>query len=115
MNGKITESDMRLLVSKNLKRFRALQNYSQLSLALDAGLASNYINDIEKCKKSASLVTIAKLSSALKIQPHLFFMPEDLPDNTRIYVDAFRDDLQRYVSNWTGPYLSSGNEKKNKK
>ena len=105
MDKKFTEGDMRLLVSKNLKRIRLQQNYSQLGLAEFADLASNYINDIESCKKSVSLETIAKLSTALQIEPHLFFMPVEVADNTQIYLNALRVDIQRYVNNWTESYL----------
>ncbi|MCL2318717.1 MAG: helix-turn-helix domain-containing protein [Treponema sp.] len=112
MREKITESDIRLLVSRNLKRLRTLQNYSQLRLGLDADLSANFINDLEKCHKSASLETIAKLSTALKVEPHLFFMSDEVPGDTQIYMSAFKNDLQRYVNNWTDSYLPSEQEKK---
>ena len=111
MHGKITEDDIRLLVSKSLKRFRSLQNYSQMSLAEAADLSSNYINEIENCIKSASLETIAKLATALQVEPHQFFMPEDIADSTLLYLNAFKEDLQRYVNNWTEPYLPPEDEK----
>ena len=112
MNEEITESYIRFLVSKNLKWLRESQNYSQLGLAEDADLSSNFINNIENCEKSASLETIAKLSTALKVAPHMFFMPEDAPDNAQIYMNAFKEDIQRYVNNWTEPYLPPEREKK---
>ena len=102
---KITESYVRLLVSKNLKRLRALQNVSQLNLALDTGLSHNFINDIEKCKKGISLNTIAKLSAALKVEPNQFFLSEKVPDNMLVYVSDFNDSLQKLVKELSEPYL----------
>ncbi|MDR2134691.1 MAG: helix-turn-helix domain-containing protein [Treponema sp.] len=111
--GKITEEHVRLLVSKNLKRLRALQNVSQLSLALDAGLTQNFINDIENCKKGISAKTLAKLSSALDAEPHQFFLPENLGgDQMQIYVRDFNDSLSKMVGELTGHYLPDKNRKK---
>jgi transcriptional regulator with XRE-family HTH domain len=95
---KITEEYVRFLVSKNLKRLRALQNISQLSLALDAGLTHNFINDIENCKKGISARSLAKLSSALDVEPHQLFLPENMDDDQmRIYVQDFNDSLSKIV------------------
>ncbi|MDR2479590.1 MAG: helix-turn-helix domain-containing protein [Treponema sp.] len=105
----ISESYVRLLVSKNLKRLRALQNISQLSLAIKAGLTHNFINDIENCKKGISAKTLAKLSSSLKAEPHQFFLPEDMSnDRMLIYVNDFNDSLQKVVKELTEQYLPQG-------
>ena len=112
MYGKITEGDLRLLVSKNLRRLRSLQNYSQMGLAEAAGLSPNFINEMENNMKSASMETIAKLATALKVEPYQFFIPEEIADSTQIYISAFKNDLQRYVNNWTDSYLTSEQEKK---
>jgi transcriptional regulator with XRE-family HTH domain len=110
---KITEKYIRLLVSKNLKRLRALQNISQLKLALSADLTHNFVNDIENCKKGISAKTLAKLSSALGAEPHQFFLPENLPDNQmQIYVRDFNDSLTKMVGELTEHYLPPKNKKK---
>ena len=102
----VNESYVRLLVSKNLKRLRSLQNISQLGLALDAGLTHNFINDIENCKKGISAKTLAKLSIALKVEPHQFFLPEDMSNNRMlVYVSDFNDSLQKVVKELTEQYL----------
>jgi len=108
MKEVINENYVRLLVSKNLKRLRALQNISQLGLALNAGLTHNFINDIENCKKGISAKTLAKLSVALKVEPHQFFLPEDMSSNKMlIYVHDFNDSLQKVVKELTEQYLPS--------
>ena len=105
MKEKITEDYVRFLVSKNLKRLRSLQNMSQLSLALKAGLTHNFVNDIENSKKGVSVKTLAKLSAALDVDPHQFFLPDDMVNNLRVYVNDFNDSLQKLVQDLTEQYL----------
>ena len=106
MNEIITENYVRLLIGKNLKRLRTLYSRSQLNLALDSGLTHNFINDIENGKKGVSIKTLAKLSSALNVDPHQFFLPEeDMLAHMKIYVNDFNDSLQRMVKELTEQYL----------
>jgi transcriptional regulator with XRE-family HTH domain len=106
MKENVNENYVRILVSKNLKRIRSLQNISQLGLALNAGLTHNFINDIENCKKGISAKTLAKLSVALNVEPHQFFLPEDMSDNKMlVYINDFNDSLQKVVKELTKQYL----------
>ena len=99
---------MRLLVSKNLKRLRSVQNISQLGLALNAGLTHNFINDIENCKKGMSTKTLAKLCAALQVEPFQFYLPDDMRDSKmQTYLTDFNDSLQKVVKDLAGHYLSS--------
>jgi transcriptional regulator with XRE-family HTH domain len=93
------EGDIRLLFAKNLKRLREQQNISQLTLAGMAGLTHNFINDIENCNKWFSAKTLAKLASALKVQPYQFFLDEDQwdSDERNIYLDNISDAFQKWV------------------
>ncbi|MDR0324147.1 MAG: helix-turn-helix transcriptional regulator [Treponema sp.] len=107
MANKITEQYIYKLISSNIKRHRSLQNISQLSLALSAGLTHNFINDIENCKKGVSAKTLAKLSTALNVEPHQFFLPEDMSNNDlMIYVKDFNDSLQKVVGDLAAQYLA---------
>jgi len=106
MTETINEKYVRSLVSKNLRRLRALQNISQLSLALNTGLTHNFINDIENCKKGISGKTLAKLANALDAKPHQFFLPDELVNNSmKIYVSDFNDSLQKIIKDLTAQYL----------
>jgi transcriptional regulator with XRE-family HTH domain len=114
MTENINENYVRLLVSKNLRRLRSLQNISQLSLAMNTGLTHNFINDIENCKKGISANTLAKLSIALKAEPHQFFLPEGLSnDRMKTYINEFNDSLYKVVTELTARYLHV--EQKNEK
>jgi len=104
---RISENYVRLLVSRNLKRLRSMQNMSQLGLAHTAGLTHNFINDIENCKKGVSAKTLAKLSIALNVEPHQFFLPENMSNNKmQVYVSDFNDSLQKIVKELTDQYLA---------
>ena len=103
---KIDESYVRGLVSRNLRRLRLIQNISQLSLASSAGITHNFINDIENCKKGISAKTLAKLSVALEVEPHQFFLPDNMTDNeVKLYVSDFNDSLQKIVKDLTRHYI----------
>ena len=103
---RINESYVRDLVSRNLRRLRLLQNISQLGLAASAGITHNFVNDIENCKKGISAKTLAKLSVALNVEPHQFYLPVGMADNnTKLYVSDFNDSLQKIVKDLTQHYI----------
>lgn len=103
-------SNLRALLSANLKWFRSLQNISQLSLATRAGLTHNFINDIENCKRWVSPQTITKLATVLKIEPYQLFLPEmkaEEPRSRRFsdYLDDFTDSLHDMMTELRRKYL----------
>ena len=73
------EYDVRKLLATNLKRARLNRGLSQLALANEAGMAHNFINDIEHEKKWASPETLERLCKVLGVKPHHLFVPEDDP------------------------------------
>jgi transcriptional regulator with XRE-family HTH domain len=112
MKETVSENYIRVLVSKNLKRLRTLQNLSQLGLAAHAGLTHNFINDIENCKKGISAKTLAKLSAALNVEPHQLFLPDGVSnDKLQIYVNDFNDSLQKVVKDLTAKYIPAEQKK----
>ena len=114
MEKKIDEKYIRQLVSKNLKRLRTLHGLSQLGLSVNAGIAHNFINDVENGRKGVSIKTLAKLSAALNVEPHQFFLPDNMTNNTaHLYVHDFNDMLQKMVKDLTAYYIPS--ESKNGK
>ena len=66
--------NIRSIFSTNMKRLRRLLNMSQMDLAAEADLALNFISDLENGKKWLSPETLGKLSIALKVAPHQFFV-----------------------------------------
>ena len=109
----INEEYIRRLISINLRRLRTLQNLSQLSLAVNSGVTHNFINDVENCKKGVSVKTLAKLSSALNVEPHQFFLPDGMSnDKVLMYVNDFNDSLQKMVKDLTAQYIPSERKKR---
>ena len=101
---------IRSLFSRNLKRLRNIANLSQLSLANDAGLTHNFINDIENGKKWVSAETIAKLAIALKAEPYQFFISETKWNDQgaeifSLYLDDFSDSFLKMVKEYRSRYL----------
>ena len=107
---KENEINIRGLFSRNLKRLRNIANYSQLTLANEAGLTHNFINDIENGKKWVSAETIAKLATALRAEPYQFFISdskwnEQGAEIFSLYLDDFSDSFSKIVSEYRSRYL----------
>ena len=100
-------ADVRHLFLRNLKLFRNMAHKSQLDLAADSGLAPNFINDIENGKKFVSDDTIAKLATALKVEPYQFFLPERLwnTQGEEILTNEFTDSLATAVKETCYRYI----------
>jgi transcriptional regulator with XRE-family HTH domain len=89
-----------------------MRGISQLTLAINAGLTHNFINDIENCKKGVSAKTLAKLSQALNVEPHQFYLPDGLPvSEIQLYVDDFNSNLQIMVKDLSEQYLAKNRKK----
>jgi transcriptional regulator with XRE-family HTH domain len=111
MKNNVSEESIRILVGKNLRRFRELQNISQFNLAIKADLTQNFIADLEKGKKSPSCKTLAKLSSAFKVEPYQFFLPETIADDKFSgYVNDFQNQLDKMVGELTRQYTPKEEE-----
>ena len=107
--------NIRSLFSRNLKRLRSSSNLSQVNLALKAGLAHNFVNDIENGKKWVSAETIAKLSAALNAEPYQFFIPDSKWDNgeagiVSVFLNDFSDSFAKTVNELRSRYLSRSGE-----
>jgi transcriptional regulator with XRE-family HTH domain len=120
MKDRYDEMGIRSLVAQNLKRLRELRNMSQITLSGISGLTHNFINDIENCTKWISAKTIAKLASALEVEPYQFFLPGSLPDDAKlVYLKDFQDSLAVFVREYSEHYLSekpgqTGNQRRSK-
>ena len=110
MKETIKGINIRSLFSRNLKRLRNIANFSQLTLAAEAGLTHNFINDIENGKKWVSAETIAKLAIALKAEPYQFFISDSKWNDQgaeifSIYLDDFSNAFTRMVEEYRQRYF----------
>lgn len=59
--------DLKLILSLKLKSLRRSRNWSQYDLAKASHVDRSFITDLENCKSSASVDTIAKLAAAFDV------------------------------------------------
>ena len=117
--NEITEGiNIKGLFSKNLKRLRNMAKLSQVSLAAEADLTHNFINDIESGKKWISAETLEKLSLALKAEPYQFFISESKWNDRgaeifSLYLDDFQDSFAKMVSDYRSRFLAADGKEKN--
>jgi transcriptional regulator with XRE-family HTH domain len=88
------EKDCRELLSRNIKRFRNRIGLSQLHLALELGISTTFLSDIETGKKWVSAQTLSKIAKTLKIEVYELFKPEqNIRDNVSAAVAKYLDDV----------------------
>jgi transcriptional regulator with XRE-family HTH domain len=88
------EKDCRAILSRNIKRYRNRLGLSQLHLALELGISTTFLSDIETGKKWVSAQTLTQLAKALKIDVHELFKPEqNIRDDVSAAVAKYLDDV----------------------
>jgi transcriptional regulator with XRE-family HTH domain len=106
--------DIRGIFSRNLKLFRTRKKLSQFALSNLAGLAHNFVNDIEHRKKWVSPDTIAKLAAVLEVEPYQLFMSNPLDGKQTKRIQLYLDELNKHFSETMGEikttYLKQGEE-----
>jgi transcriptional regulator with XRE-family HTH domain len=88
------EKECRTLLSRNIKRFRNRIGLSQLHLALELGISTTFLSDIETGKKWVSAQTLTQIAQALKIEVFELFKPEQtIRDDVTSAVAKYLDDV----------------------
>lgn len=62
-------ASIRIILARNIKKYRALMNISQEELAYRCNLHRTYVSDIERCTRNVSIDNIEKLAAALQVSP----------------------------------------------
>jgi transcriptional regulator with XRE-family HTH domain len=73
----MTESDLRVTLGANLKRYRCFRGLSQAKLAEMVDISPNFISDIETGKRWLSSDTLVNLAEVLKIEVFEFLKPAE--------------------------------------
>lgn len=87
------EEDIRKIFSKNLKSHRKRLGLSQIELAARVGIATNFLNDIENEKKWISPSTLAKICTALEIEPYKLFLEIEFDSSSNKIINQFCSEL----------------------
>jgi transcriptional regulator with XRE-family HTH domain len=88
------EKDCRTILSRNIKRFRNRIGLSQLHLALELGISTTFLSDIETGKKWVSAQTLSKIAKTLKIEVYELFKPEkNIRDDVTAAIARHLDDV----------------------
>jgi transcriptional regulator with XRE-family HTH domain len=61
--------DWRLILGRNVLRFRRLRRMTQEQLAFEAEIDLTYMGGIERGKRNPSLLVIARIAKALSVTP----------------------------------------------
>ena len=89
-----SEKDCRAILSQNIKRFRNRLGLSQLHLALELGISTTFLSDIETGKKWVSAQTLSRIAQALKIEVYELFKPEqNIKDDVSAAIAKYLDDV----------------------
>jgi transcriptional regulator with XRE-family HTH domain len=75
---KVKVSDLRRVLSKNIKKHREMLGISQEKLAESTGMSAMMIKDIEGCRTWVSDKTLIALASSLQTDIFRLFMPDTL-------------------------------------
>jgi transcriptional regulator with XRE-family HTH domain len=88
------ERNCRVLLSRNIKLLRNRLGLSQLHLALELGISTTFLSDIETGKKWVSAQTLSQIAKALKIEIYELFKPElNIKDDIQAAVAKNLDDV----------------------
>jgi transcriptional regulator with XRE-family HTH domain len=77
-------SELRKILSANLKVLRQRWGYSQAELAERGGVSVSYVGDLEVGGKWPSAETLERLAEALHVQPYQLLLS---PDDEQLYHD----------------------------
>ena len=86
--------DLRALLSRNVKKFRAFRKLSQADFAEKVDISVPFLSDIENGKKWVSPATLAKIADALGIHAYELLKPEAvIPDGAADMLEKYTADI----------------------
>ena len=90
----MTESDLRAILSQNLKNFRNFRKLTQADFAEKINISIPFLSDIENGKKWVSPVTLAKMADALNVEAYELLKPETaIPDKAVNILEKYTAEI----------------------
>ncbi|MCL2410171.1 MAG: helix-turn-helix domain-containing protein [Treponema sp.] len=92
----MTEADLRVIFSQNIKRFRNYRKLSQAGFAEKVDISIPFLSDIENGKKWVSPATLVKIAEALGIETYELLKPDHIiPDNAVNILEKYSADIYK--------------------
>jgi len=92
----MTESELRAILSQNIRRYRGFRKISQAELAEKINISIPFLSDIENGKKWVSPITLIKIAGALDLEVYELLKPETiLPDNAGNIIEKYTNDIHQ--------------------
>lgn len=91
----IAREQVRTVLSTNLKKLRKRRGWSQMKLAEQADISTNYLSEIERCLKWPFPETLQNLAKALNVKVYELFQDDIHTDNDHAhYKRRFSHDIE---------------------
>jgi len=88
------ETDLRRILSANIKHYRGLRRWSQVVLSEKMGISTNFLADIETGKSWVSSITLTKLANIFEIEVYELFKPKKTSnDETKETIKSIMNDI----------------------
>ena len=95
----MTESDLRVILGENLKKYRLFKGFSQAKLAEILDISPNFISDIETGKRWLSSDTLVNISGALGVEAYEFLRPgKPQTDDITAFIQTYTEKAAKTAS-----------------
>ena len=95
----MTESELRSVLGKNIKKYRNIKKLSQAKLAEILDITPNFISEIETGKRWISSDTLVNIADALDVEVHeLLKPPQKHPDEMTAFIANYNEQALKTVS-----------------
>jgi transcriptional regulator with XRE-family HTH domain len=95
----MTESDLRIILGTNVKKFRTIKGFSQAKLGEILDISPNFISDIETGKRWLSSDTLVNLAEALNVDAFEFLRPQQTPaDDVTAFIQTYTEKAAKVTS-----------------
>jgi len=91
----MTGTNLRQILSKNIKLLRSKRSLSQEELAEKANISIPFLSNIERSNKWPYPDTLVKIANALGVEVYVLFQENapPTPDNVQDIISQFKNDL----------------------
>jgi len=112
------ESELRDILSINIKKFRQSRSLSQADLAEKLDISVNFLCNIENGNRWISPQTLVKFASIMNIEPYELFKPDNtIPSDVPVILNKCLDEaivaVTQTLNQVRGYYLPKAKKRKN--